>query len=124
SAVETKDSKNKPIRRWYYIDMKNAVAAEADREDALVSVPEDKRTKSFGGEGTLDVTKPDLEYAADLFPVNRIFASADWRQAYSEHWNFDREKMRLFNDFERDVIKRFEQYQVTGIELKKKTPKE
>jgi hypothetical protein len=124
SPVETKDAKNKPIRRWYYIDMKKAVEAEADREDALVSVPEDKRTKSFGGEVTMDVTSPDREYAADLFPVNRIFASADWRQAYSEHWNFDREKMRLFNDFERDVIKRFEQYQVPVIELKKKTPKE
>jgi hypothetical protein len=124
SAVETKDAKSKAIRRWYYIDMKKAVEAEADREDAVLSVPEDKRTKSFGGEITLDIAKPDREYSADLFPVNRIFASADWRQAYSEHWNFDREKMRLFNDFERDVIKRFEQYQVPVIELKKETPKE
>lgn len=32
--------------------------------------------------------------------------------------------MRLFNDFERDVIKRFEQYQMPVIELKKETPKE
>lgn len=124
SVVETKDAKNKPTRRWYYIDMKQAVAADSDREDALLSVPEDKRTKSFGGEITLDVTTPEREYAGDLFPVNRIFSSAEWRQAYSEHWNFDREKMRLFNDFERDVIKRFEQYQLPVIELKKETPKE
>ena len=124
AAVETKDAKNKPIRRWYYIDMKKAVEADADREDALLSVPEDKRTKSFGGEVTLDVTTLEGEYAADLFPVNRIFGSADWRQAYSEYWNFDREKMRLFNDFDRDVIKRFEQYQVPVIALKKETPKE
>ena len=123
-AVKTKDAKNKPIRRWYYIDMKKAVEADADREDALLSVPEDKRTKSFGGEITLDITTLEREYAADLFPVNRIFSSADWRQAYSEYWNFDREKMRLFNDFERDVIKRFEQYQVPVIALKKETPKE
>ena len=124
AAVETKDAKNMPIRRWYYIDMKKAVEADADREDALLSVPEDKRTKSFGGEVTLDVTTLEREYAVDLFPVNRIFGSADWRQAYSEYWNFDREKMRLFNDFERDVIKRFEQYQVPVIALKKETPKE
>ena len=123
TAVETKDSKNKPILRWYYIDMKKAVEAEDDREDAVLSVPEAKLTKSFGGEITLEVTTPEREYAADLFPVNRIFGSADWRQAYSEHWNFDREKMRLFNDFERDVIKRFEQYQIPVIELKKETPK-
>ncbi len=124
-SVETKDAKGKPIRRWYYIDMKNAVANGDDRdEDALLSVPEDRLVKAFGGAIALDVTTPELEYAADLFPVNRIFDSADWRQAYSEHWNFDREKMRLYNEFEREVIKRFEQYQVPVIELKKETPKE
>lgn len=122
--VETKDAKGKPIRRWYYIDMKQAVQPDADREDAVLSVPEDRLVKAFGGEITLDVTTPEREYALDLFPVNRIFGSADWRQAYSEHWNFDRDKMRLFNEFEREVIKRFEQYQVPVIELKKETPKE
>ncbi|MFC1572414.1 DUF262 domain-containing protein [Candidatus Eisenbacteria bacterium] len=124
TAVETKDAKGKAIRRWYYIDMKKAVQAEADREDALLSVPEDRLAKAFGGEISLDVTSPKQEYAADLFPVNRIFDSAEWRQAYSEHWSFAPERMRLFNDFERDVIKRFEQYQVPVIELKKETPKE
>src|SRR3989442_13730218 len=96
-AVETKDAKGKPIHRWYYIDMRKAVNAEADREDAVLSVPEDKQVKTFGGHITLDVVTPAHEYAADLFPVNRIFGSADWRQAYSEHWNFDKDKMRLFN---------------------------
>src|SRR5712691_9858580 len=47
-AVETKDAKGKPIRRWYYIDMRKAVNAEADREDAVLSVPEDKQVKTFG----------------------------------------------------------------------------
>ena len=124
TVVETKDTKNKPIHRWYYIDMKQAVEAAVDREDALLSVPEDKRIRSFGGEITLDITTSEREYASDLFPVNRIFGSAEWRQAYSEHWNFDRAKLWLFNDFERDVIKRFEQYQIPVIELKKETPKE
>jgi hypothetical protein len=124
TIVETKDAKNKPIRRWYYIDMKKAVEAAVDREDALLSVPEDKRTKSFGGEITLDVTTPEREYAGDLFPVNRIFGSAEWRQAYNKHWNYAPEKIQLYDAFERDVIKRFEQYQIPLIELKKETPKE
>lgn len=123
-AVETKDAKGKPIRRWYYLDMKKALANEEDREEAVLSVPEDRQIKAFGGEVTLDLTTSEKEYAADLFPANRIFQSADWRQAYSEYWNFDRDKMRLFNEFEREVIKRFEQYQVPVIELKKETPKE
>ena len=124
AAVETKDAKGKPIHRWYYMDMKEAVRPEADPEEAVQSVPEDRLVKAFGRNITLDVTSPEREYAADLFPVNRIFHSAEWRQAYSEHWSFDADKMRLFNEFERKVIKRFEQYQVPVIELKKGTSKE
>ena len=124
SAVETKDAKGKPIRRWYYLDMKQAIEPEADQEDAVLSVPEDRQVRAFGGKITLDMTTPAHEYAAGFFPVNRIFDSAEWRQAYSEHWNFDADRMRSFNEFESDVIKRFEQYQVPVIELKKETPKE
>ena len=124
SAVETKDAKGKSIRRWYYLDMKQAIEPESDQEDAVVSVPEDRLVRAFGGKITLDMTTPEHEYAAEFFPVNRIFDSAEWRQAYSEHWNFDADRMRSFNEFERDVIKRFEQYQVPVIELKKETPKE
>ena len=124
SAVETKDAKGKPIRRWYYLDMKQAIEPEADQEDAVLSVPGDRLVRAFGGKITLDMTTPAHEYAAGFFPVNRIFDSAEWRQAYSEHWNFDADRMRSFNEFESDVIKRFEQYQVPVIELKKETPKE
>lgn len=123
-AAETKDAKGKPIRRWYYLDMKRAVGNGEDREDAVLSVPDDKLVKTFGGQTALDLTSPSKEFQGDLFPVNKVFNSAEWRQAYSEHWNFDRDKMRLFNEFERDVIKRFEQYQVPVIELRKETPKE
>ncbi len=124
SVVETKDAKGRPIRRWYYLDMKKAVSNDDDREDAVLSVPEDKKVRTFGGEVTLDVTTPEREYAADLFPVNRVFQSAEWRQAYNRYWNYAPEKIKLYDDFEREVIKRFEQYQVPVIELKKETPKE
>jgi hypothetical protein len=123
-VVETKDAKGKPIRRWYYIDMKKAVTNDDDREDAVLSVPEDRQVKAFGGDVTLDVTTPEREYAVDLFPVNRTFQSAEWRQAYNKHWSYAPEKIQLYDAFEREVIKRFEQYQVPVIELKKETPKE
>lgn len=124
TVVETKDAKGKPSRRWYYLDMKKAVSRDEDREDAVLSVPEDRRVKTFGGDVSLDLSSPEREHAADLFPVNLAFRSADWRQAYSEHWDYDRDKMRLFNEFEREVVKRLEQYQVPVIELRKETPKE
>ncbi len=124
SAVETKDAKGKPIRRWYYLDMKKAVTNDDDREDAVLSVPEDRQAKAFGGEITLDVTTPKREYVADLFPINRIFQSSEWRREYNKHWKHDATKSDLFDRFEAEVIDRFKQYQVPVIELKKETPKE
>lgn len=124
AAVDTKDTKRRPINRWYYVDMKKAIAAEDDREEAVLSIPEDKQVRAFGGEITQDVTTLEREYAADLFPTNCIFASAEWRQAYNKYWRYTPEKIQLFDVFEREVIKRFEQYQLPVIELKKETPKE
>jgi hypothetical protein len=124
TVVETKDAKGKPISRWYYFDMKKAVLPDDDREDALLSISEGRQLKAFGGEIRLDVTTPDREYATDLFPAHRIFRSAEWRQAYNKYWNYAPEKIQLYDAFEREVIKRFEQYQVPVIELKKQTPKE
>ena len=124
TAVDTRDAKGKPIRRWYYIDMKAAVQPEADREDAVLSVPENRLVKAFGGAIIRDVTTREREYAADLFPVHRVFGSAEWRRAYNKFWEHHPDKVGLFDDFENEVIKRFEQYQVPVIELKKETPKE
>ncbi|MBK7782461.1 MAG: DUF262 domain-containing protein [Ardenticatenia bacterium] len=124
AVVATKDAKGKPLGRWYYLDMKKAVGSEDDREDAVLSVPEDKRVKAFGGEITLDVTTPEREYAEGLFPANRIFASSEWRREYNKHWQHDPEKSDLFDRFEAEVIDRFKQYLVPVIEMKKETPKE
>ena len=122
--VDTWDAKGKQVSRWYYLDIKKCAAEDADREDAVISVPEDKLVKTFRGEVTLDLSSRENEFARDMFPVNVLFDSADWRHEFSEYWEFDRDKVKLFNEFERDVIKRFEQYQVPVIKLNKDTPKE
>src|SRR6185436_4295846 len=109
-AAETKDTKGKSIRRWYYIDMKKAVVEGDDREDAVLSVPEDKFVRTFGGEIARDVSAQAKEYEADLFPVNRIFSSSEWRREYSKHWRHDAAKSGLFDRFEAEVIDRFKQY--------------
>ena len=124
TAVETKDAKGKKISRWYYIDMNEIIRAEADREEAILSIPEERIRKTSGNVIDLDITRPAYEYEHDLFPVNQIFNSANWRTEYSEHWNYDKDKIQLFNTFELNVIKRFEQYQVPVITLDKETPKE
>ena len=124
SAVETKDAKGKPVRRWYYLDMKQAIEPEADQEDAVLSVPEDRQVRAFSGKITLDVATPERECAVDLFPLNCIFSTATWRRLYNRYWNHDAEKSDLFDRFEEEVVERIKQYQVPVIELKKETPKE
>lgn len=124
TAVETKDAKGKPIRRWYYVDIKKAVANNDDREDAILSIPEDKLVKTFGGDIARDVRTREREYEEDLFPINLVFDSFDWGHDYNNHWNYSKEKVKLFDAFEKEVIKRFEQYLIPVIVLKKETPKE
>jgi hypothetical protein len=124
AVVETKDAKGKPMGRWYYIDMNKAVTNDDDREDAVLSIPGDKLVRTFGGGITLDVSTSEREYAADLFPMNHIFSSSEWRREYNRFWKHDPVKSDLFDRFEAEVIDRFKQYQVPVIELKKETPKE
>lgn len=122
--VTTRDTRGRKIRRCYYLDMKKCVAADSDREDAVLSLPEDRMMKTFRGEVTLDLSSPDREYAEDMFPLSQVFDSSDWMKGYLEFWNLDREKWDLYSEFDKEVIKRFEQYQVPVIELDKETSKE
>ncbi len=122
--VTTRDTRGRKILRCYYLDMKKCVAADSDREDAVLSLPEDRMMKTFRGEVTLDLSSPDREYAEDMFPLSQVFDSSDWMKGYLEFWNLDREKFDLYSEFDKEVIKRFEQYQVPVIELDKETSKE
>ena len=120
----TRDQRNHQIERWYYINMTLALDPEGDREEAIVSLPADRQIKRFGRDVVEDYSTPEREYEAMLFPLSKAFDSGEWRMAFEEFWNYDREKIQLWNRFENAVVKRFEQYQVPVIELGKDTPKE
>ena len=125
SAVETSDAQRKSIHRWYYFNMEAIVQQEADREDTVLSVPKNRVVKAFGGAVVSDVSSPEREYEEELsFQSIAIFDSNEWRHAYHKHWDYDRDKIQLFDKFSDEVIDRFKQYQVPVIELKKETPKE
>src|SRR5581483_6074058 len=40
--VETTDARGKHIKRWYYIDINKTLSPNGDREDAIISLPEDR----------------------------------------------------------------------------------
>ncbi|WP_419921302.1 hypothetical protein [Candidatus Poriferisodalis sp.] len=59
-----------------------------------------------------------------IFPLSRVFDSMDWRFGFQQYWDYAEDKIKLWNEFEQNIVKRFEQYQVPVVELGKDTPKE
>lgn len=123
-VVETQDARKKLIKRWYYIDMVKALKLDGDRDDAIVSLPEDRMPRNFRNEVLMDYSTRDLEYKHGLFPMEFIFNASDWRVGFEEYWEYEKEKVKLFTQFETGVIKRFEQYQMPLILLRRPTPKD
>lgn len=98
-VVETVTPKNKKVKRWFYIDICKALDAAVDREDAIVGVPEDKVIRSdFGREVLLDLSTPQGEYAALMYPVSQVFDWDRWQDGFGDHWrgNEHEESARRF----------------------------
>ena len=104
-------NKDKKFKLWYYFDINKILDPNSDKEDCIVALHEDKVIRDFRGQIVFDYSKPDAEYKAGLFPINKIFQYADWMMENQKYWNFDREKIIQFNQFNEEIIKRFEQYQ-------------
>ena len=122
--AKTKDARGKEIDRWYYIDIEKALNPNFDRESAFISLPKDKIIRNFRKEVVADYSTPEKEYQNNLFPVAQIFNYSDWMSNYYEFWGYYKEKVKLFNQFNQEVIKPFEQYQVPVISLRQETPRE
>ena len=72
----------------------------------------------------IDYSSNDKQFENGLFPLQKVLDSSDWRLDFNQFWDNDRDKAKLFDAFEKEVIKRFEQYQVPLIILRKETQKE
>jgi len=118
-VVDTTDSRGKRMKRRYYVDMELALRGEDRIDEAVISMPGDgiERT-NFGKDIVTDLSTPEKEQAARMFPVRLIFDSfgtMDW----------------LFAMADRDVAKRFQAeviapaftYNIPAIELDNSTSK-
>ena len=124
TPVRTRDQRGREAERWYYIDMRQALDPNADREEAVVSLPADRRITRFGRDVIADYSTAEREYEAMLFPLSKVFDARGWRVGFERYWQYDHEKIEFWNDFDERIVTRFEQYQVPVIELGRDTPKE
>ena len=126
-VVETITPKKKKVRRWFYIDIRKAIDSSVDREEAIVSVPEDRMVrKDFGREVVLDLSSPEREYAALMYPVSRVFVWDRWQDGFDQHWRGDQHEgvREEFRAFKRQVLENFKYYRVPVIALDRNTSKE
>jgi hypothetical protein len=126
-VVETVTPKKKKVKRWFYIDMRQALDASVDREEAIAGVPEDKVVRTdFGREAVLDLSTPEKEYAALMYPVGQVFDWDRWQDGFNDFWRgSEHEAVREdFRRFKREVLENFKYYRVPVIALDRSTSKE
>ena len=93
--VATVDARDRRIERWYYLDIGKAIDPEADRDDAVVSVPVDRVVREdFARKVRLDLSTREAECRAGYFPLWLVFdddAVSSWQRSFvklaDENWD-------------------------------------
>lgn len=111
------DSRGKLMDRCYYVDMRLALEGEDRLDEAVFSMPADRKERTdFGRVVARDLSTDDLERAAECFPVRLLFADA-------MSWLFDLDDHDLARQFHAAVIRPAGTYNIPAIELDKETSK-
>jgi hypothetical protein len=126
--VPTRTEKGADIRRVYFLDMGKCLDPAADREEAVLSVPESlQQTADFGRRVDLDVSTPELQYLQRLFPVGLLFDTEgymSWKMGFAQHHAQNPEAAMFLMRFDQAIWLRFQQFKVPAIELTQDTPRE
>ncbi|WP_206692480.1 DUF262 domain-containing protein [Azospirillum sp. INR13] len=106
TPVRTRTPKGTEVERFYFLDIKAAVAAGMEFEDAIIGVPADRIVRrNFGKEIVLDLSTPEGQFEHDAFPLNCIFDSRNWFYDWRDYWKArGRDVSDLERDFDRGVV--------------------
>lgn len=117
--VTTRLRSKKVVERYYYLDIKKAAGGQADIYDAIIAVPEDRVIQStFGKKIERDLSRPELEFEHDMFPLNKVFDSKDWFYGWRDYCKEQgRDIYDLEKQFDRSIIDVITHYKMPIIEL-------
>lgn len=119
-VVRTVTARQKLVDRWFYLDIRKCLDPAADRVEAVVSVPADRKIKAdFDKVTKLDLSSPALEYEQLMFPLNQVFDWDNWQDGFDMHWlgKGDTATRTLFRTFKNEILQSFKAYQVPVITL-------
>ena len=125
--VPTEDVKGKAMERLYYAKIAECIDQEADREEAILSVPGDRVVKAFRGKPGLDISSREKELQHGLFPLGLVLDPSEvmrWQQDFLKIGESADRQLEIWLQFQEALVKPFEHYQVPTIELIASTPKE
>lgn len=123
--VLTTDSKGYGVKRFYYLNIKNACSPESDFDDLIVSVPESRIKKGQRGEIEIDLSSPEREYEEHMFPVNCIFNWHDWVYGWRDYWrNHDVDVHELDKAFVKGPLDLILRYEMPIIRLSEKNSRQ
>ena len=125
-AVTTFNSKGREIKRWYYLNIHQAINPYSDLEEAIVSLPEDRKVYNFRGEVIADYSTEEKEGKAGLFPLSLIFENSliNWQMKYIQSNSDETEKRLKIWEELTPILQSYQQYQMPIIFLRKETPKD
>jgi len=126
--VSTFTDQNKPIKRFYYLDMKKALDPEIDRVDAIIAVDENKQIKeNFGRDIVLDLSTREKEFANKMIPFNILSNSSEineWRNGYQRFYNFAQKDIEEYQNVDDLILQQVVDYEMPEIKVLKNTPKD
>jgi len=99
--VQTHDGGDKPVQRWYAIDIAAALDPAVDRDETIIAVPE--------------LSSPESEWEQSLFPLRLVFGAEAERGRWME--GFAGHSAERSARFESEILAAFDGYQVPTIVL-------
>ena len=128
APVKTTTEKGKEIERYYYLDINKCLDENEDREDAVFSIPADRKVKTnFDRDVILDLSTNESEYEKEMFPLNIVFdggAREDWADGYKEYHGYNKKFKEKYKQFRTKVLDTITGYKLPVITLGKETPRE
>lgn len=128
--VRTRDTRKNEVERRYFADIDACIDPDADRNDAILSLPADRRRLSSRGEVLVDASTTEAQVRAGkagLFPLDIVLdqnATLDWQYAFLQAGDSMDKQLQVWKGFQEALISPFLHYSVPRIALDQKTSKE
>ena len=126
--VKTKNARKEEKSLFYYADIMKCIDPNEDREEAIISVPDDRVVRAnIGRDVVLDISTREKEIEQMMFPLNIVFDSSErqkWYRAVIERYGFSSDEEKAYNVFQDDILDTIKGYKIPVITLSKETPRE